>query len=59
MEDKREVVKCGCPSHIGEGCFNRDCGCPHHYDRNCPGIRYKDAPPGRLAPEGGRHNGTG
>ncbi len=39
--------QCGCPSHRGDGCFNRDCRCPQHYGVGCSGF-YDDEKPGPV-----------
>jgi len=32
------VKKCPCPSHQGDGFWDRQCTCPHHYNVPCAGY---------------------
>ncbi len=38
MNEKKQLFRCGCPSHTGDACFSQRCPCLEHYDGKCSGF---------------------
>ncbi len=35
-------IRCGCPTHRGDACFDKSCTCPEHYGYGCNGFHDSD-----------------